>query len=102
MYAVSGFGPSHGNMRPLRDGEMDRASQPHHPVTLRHVTFTYAGATEPALRDVTLAILLPVRSAPLLAGQAQAKVRSARSAPGLCRIFFEVASTVMRLWTDYR
>ncbi|MDW8144861.1 MAG: ABC transporter ATP-binding protein [Roseiflexaceae bacterium] len=43
-------------MRPLRDGEMDRASQPHHPVTLRHVTFTYAGATEPALRDVTLAI----------------------------------------------
>lgn len=38
------------------DVAMDDASPPYAPIVLRHVTFTYAGASEPALRDVTLTV----------------------------------------------
>lgn len=41
---------------PVLDAEMNTVLQPHTPIALRDVTFTYAGATEPALRDVTLTV----------------------------------------------
>lgn len=51
--AQSGFNPLSAAML---DARMNDVSPHLAPIALRRVTFTYAGATEPALRDVTLTV----------------------------------------------
>jgi hypothetical protein len=83
-----------GAMSSAINNHMSDCSATNSIIKLRDATFTYAGASRPALRAVTLAVPA-VRSVQSSAKRGRAKARSARCVPGLCRTFFGDGSAVM-------